>query len=293
MKNPKITVFTPTYNRSYILDNLYQSLKNQTCYDFEWLIIDDGSTDDTEILIKKWISEETLFNIKYHKKQNGGKHRAINIGVELAKGKLFFIVDSDDKVLPDSVEKIIDWESKLPRKEKFAGVAGNRAYSNDQVIGKTFTGDFIDATSLERERFNIMGDKAEAFYTDILKRYKFPEFEGENFITESVVWFKIASDGYKIRWFNEVLYITEYLPDGLTVSSIKHFTKNPEGSLYACKLELKYRELSLRWKLSRLIRYIKIAAEYNKSVNVIARELDISVLFVLVAYFALYIKERL
>ncbi|MEI2533009.1 glycosyltransferase family 2 protein, partial [Escherichia coli] len=168
MKNPKITVFTPTYNRSYILDNLYQSLKNQTCYDFEWLIIDDGSTDDTEILIKKWISEETLFNIKYHKKQNGGKHRAINIGVELAKGKLFFIVDSDDKVLPDSVEKIIDWESKLPRKEKFAGVAGNRAYSNDQVIGKTFTGDFIDATSLERERFNIMGDKAEAFYTDIL-----------------------------------------------------------------------------------------------------------------------------
>lgn len=290
-KNPTVTIFTPTYNRGYIIHKLFESLKNQTCHDFEWIIIDDGSSDLTEQIVNKWISsEENLFSITYLKKENGGKHRAINQGADLAKGILFFIVDSDDVISPDAVEKIIKWEADLPSHIQFAGVAGNRSFSNKAIIGKTFEGHFVDASSLEREKYNIMGDKAEVFYTHILRKYKFPEFEGENFITESVVWFKIASDGYKIRWFNDIIYTTEYLSDGLTLSGDNSFIKNPLGALYSCKKELKYKELSFKWKLSRLVRFLRISRDNGKSLIMIGKDLEISFLFVFIAFLALRIK---
>ena len=92
----KVTVFTPTYNRAYIIENLYRSLQRQTCMEFEWLVVDDGSSDGTEALFEKWVKEENPFPIRYHKKENGGKCRAINRGLEMADGELFFTVDSDD-----------------------------------------------------------------------------------------------------------------------------------------------------------------------------------------------------
>ena len=104
----KITVFTPTYNRGYIIDNLFQSLKRQSYTDFEWIVIDDGSDDDTENMFQKFQSVDNGFPIIYKKVNNGGKHRAINTGLNLAKGELFFIVDSDDYLTDSALERIVN-----------------------------------------------------------------------------------------------------------------------------------------------------------------------------------------
>ena len=109
-----VTVFTPTYNRAYILGDLYHSLQRQTCMDFEWLIVDDGSADDTKALVASWQGEENPFPIRYVYQENGGKCRAINRGLKEADGRLFFTVDSDDYLTDDAIEKVIRWDGELP-----------------------------------------------------------------------------------------------------------------------------------------------------------------------------------
>ena len=110
----KITVFTPTYNRAYIIEDLYRSLQRQTYTDFEWLVVDDGSADNTQELFAAWQQEENPFPIRYYKQENGGKCRAINRGLEMAEGELFFTVDSDDYLTDDALEKVVAWEAELP-----------------------------------------------------------------------------------------------------------------------------------------------------------------------------------
>lgn len=239
----RITIFTPTYNRGYIIENLYKSLKKQTFNDFEWVVVDDGSTDNTKDLFEKIFKDnERNFNLIYEQTNNGGKHRAINRGLQLASGELFFIVDSDDYLTDDALELIDSMEKSIPESEKrtlFAGVCALRGYSPYEIIGTTFEGDILDITTLERIKYGIDGDKAEVFYTDILKRYPFPEFEGEKFLTECVVWDRIASDGFKLRFFNKICYITEYLEDGLSAKYNQIMDTNPKGKglyLYQCGL---------------------------------------------------------
>ena len=124
----KITVFTPTYNRAYIIETLYRSLQRQSFRDFEWLIVDDGSSDNTEEVVARWQLEGNDFPIRYYKKENGGKCRAINYGVDRAQGKLFFNVDSDDYLTDDALEKVAAWVETLPRDGSFCGVVGNLAF---------------------------------------------------------------------------------------------------------------------------------------------------------------------
>lgn len=247
-----VTVFTPTYNRAYILPKLYASLRTQTSCDFEWLIVDDGSTDETERLVNEWIIDNNEFHIRYYKQVNGGKHRAINKGVQLAQGKLFFIVDSDDYLTADAIETLIFWE-KLIAKEKspFCGVAGERASIKDgKLIGTANNyGEYVDATALEREKYNIYGDKAEAFYTNVLKQYPFPEIDGEKFITENVVWYRIANDGYLMRWYSKPIYMCEYREDGLTHQGNKLFANNPRGYALSVCERCKYQNVSAKEKI--------------------------------------------
>ena len=256
MYKVKITVFTPTYNRAYTLERLYKSLLNQTSYDFEWLIVDDGSTDDTSELIKSFQNNH-FFDVRYYKQENSGKHVAINNGVDLAEGELFFIVDSDDYLTDDAIEKIISWSSTLPSNDTYAGVSGNRGYSVNELIGTTFSGGYIDATALEREKYSITGDKAEVFFTHVLRKYKFPVFENEKFMTENVVWYAIAADGYKIRWFNEIIYITEYLPDGLTHKYNKLLATNPKGFAVSVNQKIKIFNLSKKQIYAEYFNYFQ------------------------------------
>lgn len=227
-KMKKITVFTPTYNRAYILHNLYHSLQRQTNKDFEWIIVDDGSIDNTNELVNEWILENNDFNIRYYKKENGGKCRAINYALDLAQGELFFTVDSDDYLTDDAIEKIIEWEITLENKKAYCGIAGNLGYSRNETPNSLFKDDYYDGTLFDRYK-NIDGERAIVFYTDIHKRYKYPEFEGEKFMTEAIVYNRIANDGYRMRFYNDIIWIYEYREDGLTKAGSELFINNPKG----------------------------------------------------------------
>lgn len=229
----RITVFTPTYNRAYIIEKLYRSLQHQTFRDFEWLIVDDGSTDNTADIVAIWQHEGNDFPIRYYKKENGGKCRAINYGVDRAEGELFFNVDSDDYLTDDALEKIDLWEHTLPKDGKFCGVVGNLGTSATETPNTPWPEPYRDANLLERYAdycdHPIDGERAWVFYTEIQKRYKYPEFNGENFITPAVAWNRMAHDGYLVRIFDDIIWIYEYQPDGLTASGNKRFINHPQG----------------------------------------------------------------
>jgi len=294
MSDIAITVFTPTFNRAYTLDNLYQSLKRQTCMNFEWLVIDDGSTDNTKLLFDEWLKINNSFPIRYIKVENGGKHRAINKGVPLAKGKLFFIVDSDDFLTEDAIGKIQQWENELPKDSNaFSGVAGAKGYSVKQMIGSGSAVTYVDASSQDRKKFGITGDKAEAYYTDVLKQFPFPTFEGENFLTESVVWFAIGEAGYKIRWYNDIIYIAEYLQDGLSNNDNLIFEKNPYGLLALLKSDLKHLKLPLIRRLACYATYYQVAKNIGLTNKEIENDLNISKFKIYIAVLLKKIKKAI
>ncbi len=239
----KITVFTPTYNRGYCLERLFKSLLDQTFHDFEWIIIDDGSTDNTEELVASFQKSCRDFSIIYKKTENGGKHRAINRGMNLVKGEMILFMDSDDWLRKDALERIAKIDDSIPRneKEKYAGVQGLRVHTDGELIGKTFSGSkYVDCTTLERGNYNIYGDKAEVYYTKVISDYPFPEIEGEKFVTERLVWNKMAYDGYKVRYFNEGIYYCEYLDDGLTHGGNILYAKNPIQWAMAIRQDYEY-----------------------------------------------------
>ena len=211
-----ITVFTPTYNRGHILPKLYESLQEQTCKDFEWLVVDDGSTDNTSKLFEQWQAEENTFSIRYFKQPNGGKHAAINHGVLETKSELFFIVDSDDELTADAIALIKQRYQKVRDDDTVAGIIGMRIYPDGKRIGgEASFEDTICTRNDFRYKKKINGDLAEVYKTDILRQYPFPIVEGEKFCPESVVWQKIAKK-YKLLFFNKGIYVCEYLTDGLT-----------------------------------------------------------------------------
>ena len=228
----RITVFTPTYNRAYIIGKLYESLQNQTFHDFEWLVIDDGSTDNTKKLFDKWKKEKNLFKIRYIYSENRGKQKEINTALKIAKGTLFLTVDSDDLLTSDALEKIDMWEQKMPHDKKFCGLAGSDGDMNGIHTNPIFSEEYQDVTFLNRypEMGNFIGyDRPWVFYTEIHRRYLYPEIQGENFITEAVAWNRMARDGYKIRCYNDIIYIWEHQSHGLTNNITETLRKNPIG----------------------------------------------------------------
>ena len=246
-----ITIFTPTYDRAFSLPILYKSLQEQESKNFEWLVIDDGSTDNTKALFERWQKENNSFDITYVYKQNGGKHRAINEGVKLAKGELFFIVDSDDFIAPNATKRIAEMYAQIKDNNFFAGISAMRADFNGNRIGGKADFDIIDTSMTEiRTKYKIKGDMAEVFRTEILKFYPFKEFKGENFLEERTVWDEI-SKRYLMRFLNENLYFCEYLPGGL--SHIRgRSVKFPQGSMYASLSIIKNRHYSF-WDKFRAI----------------------------------------
>lgn len=268
------TIFTPTYNRRELIDNLYHSLLAQTDKNFEWLVVDDGSTDDTETYFSDLLSKPQPFPIRYIKQGNGGKHRAINRGVKDANGELFFIVDSDDYLTENAVEKINQWITTLDGSHKWAGISGLKGFSKDSVVGLHSIFSYIDAKNNERRKYNLLGDKAEVYFTDVLKQHPFPEIPGENFISEEIVWNAIARDGYYLRWFNDIIYICNYLEGGLSKDNTKD-KNNPQGRLLWARGQLEAFPNSWRDRFLAIGIYRHAVAEM-KSMSQTAKELGVS-----------------
>ena len=262
MYKHRITVFTPTYNRAYIIGNLYESLKRQSFTDFEWLVVDDGSSDNTKELFDKWMQEDNSFEIRYVYKPNGGKHRAINKGLELANGELFFTVDSDDYLTDDALEKIIGWEKNLPKDKKYCGLAGNLGTSATETPNRIFDAEYIDGTALNR--YDVVdGERAMVFYTEVHRKYVYPVFENEKFMTEAVAWNRMANDGYFIRFFNDIIWIYEYMSDGLTKAGKSIFVNNPMGYGIWLREKAKFEKRSIIYKLKMMYTYANDLSEVH------------------------------
>lgn len=267
-----ITIFTPTYNRAYILPKLFESLLHQTCYDFEWLIVDDGSTDETNLFIEKikyHVAANSYFTFRYIKQENGGKHRAINRGLREAKGELFFIVDSDDWLKKDTVEWIVNTFDGIKDDKRFAGLSGIRITPDGIRIGGGTDFGTIDANAIEiREKYFVRGDLAEIYKTAILRQYPFPEFEGERFCPEALIWNRIAQK-YKIRYVYKGIYVCDYLPDGLTAKITQIRYRSPQASMMYYS-ELFSFEKTFKLKLHAAInfwRFAKIRLLHNAELS--------------------------
>lgn len=270
-----ITIMTPTYNRAYILHKAYRSLKNQTTFDFEWIIIDDGSSDNTEQIVNQWIRECTDFDIIYKKQPNGGKHRAINRAVQMARYEWFLILDSDDELTENAVQLIHFWIDDVKGCSDIVGVAGLKGTA-DHVVGSRLKKDYIDATNLERKKYGLLGDKAEIYKTNILKQYPFPEFEGENFLRESAVWDRIAQDGLKLRWYNDVIYMCEYIEDGLTKNTnTETYKRNFKGFTYCSKLFIETH--SWLFSMYKCGDFYKVAKEKGLTMRMAAQILNVGI----------------
>ncbi len=276
----KLTVFTPVYNRSGIIMHLFQSLCIQTIKDFEWIIVDDGSEDNIAQVVEKFKEHDTGFEIRYFEQAHGGKHRAINYAIDKAKGEYFFIVDSDDRIVGDAIELILSWIQKIESRSDIAGVAGLCISQDGIVWGGTpriQKNDFIECTNFERKKYNLLGDKAEIYKTDILKQFPFPEFEGEYFITENVCWDAIAAAGYCLRWYNIPIYICEYLDDGITkngANDISGYIKNYRGYCFYIKQSMSI--VPFKERMYRFYWYDKTRKKEKISLLNAAEDIDFS-----------------
>ena len=225
----KLTIFTPTFNRAYILGNLYSSLRKQTSRAFEWIIVDDGSTDDTETLVNGWIAEAD-FDIIYHKQSNQGKHIAINEGVRLATGNLFCVVDSDDFLSADAAEKILaHWEKYGAGREGVSGIISYKRFLDGRISGTLIPSEVQYCILRDASRkYNSRGEKLVIHRTDILRQYPYPQFAGENFLGESYVYNQI-DEKYKMSVMNDAVYWFDYQNDGLSRDFRRLYRDNPQG----------------------------------------------------------------
>ena len=256
---PFISILTPTYNRGKLLLPLYDSLKNLTFKDFEWLIVDDGSEDDTEQYALSWIAhniQNAEFPIRYIKKSNGGKHTAINRGVREANGELILILDSDDTLPEDSLATIAHYYEQCKGYKDCAGVCGLMAHHDGQLIGTGFPKDPMYESALQfryAKKGKVTGDLLEVYKTSVMREFPFPEIENEKFCPESLVWNRIANK-YKLFCFNKVIYYRDYLEGGLTSKIVRIRMNSPIASTMTYAEMLAY-DISLKWKIRSAINY--------------------------------------
>lgn len=252
----KITVFTPSYNRAKLLPRLFESLTKQTFGSFEWIIVDDGSGDETRDLVRQFAT--TVFPVRYYYQENAGKHFAINRGVKEASGALFFILDSDDMIPEDALAIVAAKYETLKDKSSIGGVAGRKAYFDGNLIGSSIgVNEEIMNVFEFRYKRKITGDMCEVFKTSVLKEFPFPEIKGEKFCPEALVWNRIGTK-YPLLWFNEAVYLAEYQPEGLTARIFEVRKKAPVVTTMFYK-ELSEAPVPLKDRFRALINYWRFA----------------------------------
>lgn len=249
-----LTIVTATYNRGYTLSRLFESLMQQADKNFEWVVVDDGSTDDTASLLKSFVSK-ALFPIKVVEQENSGKHVAINSGVSVSSGQWIYLVDSDDALPEEAVSFFLD----ILANDIDVGVVGycfRKQSFSGQIIGSISNGNPTDVmvmTPTEAGNY-YKGDLAYIFNRSALVKHTFPVFEGEKFVPELFVWNKISDDGVLKFFGNKVLYLCEYLEDGYSANFSAMLRRNPLGFGLYYKHQIA-REKSLIRKLKCSIRY--------------------------------------
>lgn len=249
-----LTIFTPSYNRAYTLHKCYKSLKRQSNKDFLWLIIDDGSTDNTKELVDSWI-EENLIEIRYHYQNNQGMHGAHNKAYELMDTELNVCIDSDDYMPDDAVENIINFWNKNKR-DDLAGIIALDAYEDGNIIGQRFPEDMKETTLFEINNIHkVQGDKKLVYRTELTKEYPYPLFEGEKYVGLAYKYYKL-DEKYKLLTLNKVVCIVEYLEDGSSKNMLRQYRTNPKGFAFYRIENMKNSKASLKFKIKENIHYV-------------------------------------
>lgn len=235
-----ITVFTPTFNRAYLLPRLYESLCRQSSQDFTWLVIDDGSTDNTKELIETWKLEDKI-EIQYHYKENGGMHTGHNAAYRLIKTELNVCIDSDDYMPDDAIEKILNAWNAIQDKSKIAGIIGLDADKNGEIIGTKIPENLTKGSLMDLyNKHKVKGDKKLVLRTDIVREYpEYPEYEGEKLVPLGILYMMMGRD-YDFVYKNEVYCIVEYQEEGSSHTIFKQYKQSPKGFAYARKIHIKY-----------------------------------------------------
>lgn len=260
----QLTVFTPTYNRKHTLPRLYESLIFQKDRDFfEWLIVDDGSTDGTDQLIEQYIREDKI-DIRYLRKENGGKPSAYNVALDMVQTPLFFCVDSDDWLLPEAMAVIRSYAPRILQDGRISGFAGICTDKNGEPLENGSKKEFLSDTMRIRDKYKGK-DKPEIMKTELLKHYRFPIFKGEKFITEAYV-FDPLTKTFPILYTNKRLMGKEYLKDGLTDTATKIRIKNIQGTLTYYKQRIQVTE-SFLGKLKAKINYLRFQLHAGEKVK--------------------------
>lgn len=227
---PRFTVFIPTYNRADLIRRALESIERQTCRDLEVVIVDDGSTDATEDTVSDWRTSTSL-PVQYIRQDNAGKHAAHNTGVRHARGELFVVLDSDDMLAPNALERLEAHWNAIPDEERadFCGVEGLTAFFDGTTSGTPFPRNVMDSdyTTMRREH-RIRGDKKGALRTDLLRQLPYPTYAGERHMRPSWLWKNLAQR-YRTRYFNEVIQLIEYQPGGLSSDRFRLRMANPRG----------------------------------------------------------------
>lgn len=277
-----ITVFTPVYNRIDTIERVYNSLRQQTFRNFEWVVVDDGSTDGSFDKIIYLSKDEHDFKITFYQNSHGGKHRAVNKGLELAKGRLFFMLDSDDWLTPNALEIVISWEKRIPQGKKCSGLCGCMGYPEGGLVSKGLSKEYIFKPLTQMIKEGITGDHADILYTDVFRKYPYPEIYGEYHIAPGVPFIRMANDGYSLLFFNEVIYIADYRLDGLTAMGDTKIINNFKG--YTLRsVELLSSDVGLKRKAQILLKYSLICIKMGISVNEQRKNLKINTTLILAA----------
>lgn len=240
-----LTVFTPAYNRAHTLPRTYESLCRQDCKDFVWLVVDDGSSDNTAALVRSWQEQENGFEIRYLYKENGGMHTAHNAAYEVIDTELNVCIDSDDCLADGAVKKILDkWCSV--KDLGYAGIIGLDADLDGKLIGKGFPDGLTETTLTGYYAAGGSGDKKLVYRTDVIKQYPpYPVFDGEKYVALAYK-YRLIDQDYKLAVLDEVLCNVEYQPDGSSGTMWKQYLRNPMGFAFWRKVCMQYPESKKR-----------------------------------------------
>ena len=248
-----LTVFTLTYNRAYCLHACYESLLRQTCSDFEWLVVDDGSTDNTKELVDGWIRENRI-PIRYIYKKNGGMHTGYNVAYDNIFTELAVCIDSDDYMTDDAVEKIVTyWQAN--KDEKYAGMICLDITAKGEIIGTPLP-DVKSATVYDLyNRMGVKGDKKQVYRPELIRPFKSPEFEGEKLFPTCYKYFLVDLT-HEMLVLNEPVVVVEYMPDGYTKNIIKLYKKNLNNYIFYRKFIMTYPNATLWHRYRFAIHYV-------------------------------------
>ena len=249
-----LTVFTPSYSRAYTLHKCYESLLRQTSKDFTWLIIDDGSSDNTKELVDSWINENKI-EINYIYQENQGMHGAHNTAYKNIKTELNVCIDSDDYMPDDAVKKIISFWNKNKRSD-LAGIMALDAYTDGKVIGDKFPNELKESTYFDiYNKYGLKGDKKLIYRSELTIQYPYPIFEGEKYVSLAYKYAKLDSK-YKLALMNEVVCNVEYMEDGSSLNMLKQYRRNPKGFAFIRIDNMKNPKASLKFKFKECIHYV-------------------------------------